>query len=253
VGVDLHVVFATTITADEAFALPDRLNSAPAVVAACRDYYDQMKPSRPGLELSSWSWDELSPAVTAPSAIVQVWGSRYGDSVLLTGTPGLLWLRPDQIKLSPGVKLSGFASDYQRCQTPIRRVCCAIARFFGTDRVLYLPDSGDWPAEVGDLDDTRFDEALARLTAWGPPVSAFGALGYGRAVRSGYHHTDGALRRSDGTPVPEEEIMPGYNWHHSGEIVHYPDGRPVPAEELARPDLRGGFAYYVDDFRDLAG
>ena len=25
----------------------------------------------------------------------------------------------------------------------------------------------------------------------------------------------------------------------------------VPPEELARPDLRGGFAYYIDDFRDL--
>jgi len=117
--------------------------------------------------------------------------------------------------------------------------------------VLYLPDSGDWPSEVGDLCDTRFDEALARLAAWGPPVSAIGALGYGRAVRSGYHYADGALRRSDGTPLTENEIYSGGNRIYSDGVVRYFDGTLVPAEELARPDLRGGFAYYVDDFLDL--
>jgi len=34
--------------------------------------------------------------------------------------------------------------------------------------------------------------------------------------------------------------------------VCYDGGTVVPAEELARRDLRGGFAYYVDDFHDLA-
>ena len=117
--------------------------------------------------------------------------------------------------------------------------------------MIYLPDSGEWPEGPGDLNDTEFDDALARLTAWGPPVPLIGALGYGRAVRSGYHYADGSLRRPDGTAVPEDEIQPGRYWMYSGGITRYYDGRPVPAEELARPDLRGGFAYFVDDFRDL--
>lgn len=246
-------MFAATVTADEAFTLPARLDSAPAVVAACRDYYEQMQPSKPGLELGSWQWDELWPAVTAPSTIVEAWESPYMGIIPLTGTPGILWLRPNQIKFSPGERLSGFADDDRGCQTPTRQVCRAIARFFGTDRVLYLPDSGPWPAEIGDPEeDVRFDELLARLTAWAPPVTELGALEYGRAVRSGYHYADGALRRPDGTPVPEDQISPGHDWISSGGITHYADGSPVPAEELARPDLRGGFAYYVDDFRDLA-
>ncbi len=251
-GVDLDVVFAATVTAEEAFALPARLDSAPAVVAACRAYYAQMKPHLPGLELHGWEWNENWPAVTAPSVIVEAWASPYLGSVPLSGMPGLLFLRPNQISLSPGPKLAGFAADYEGCQEPIRQVCRALARELGTDRVLYLPDSGDWPAEVGDLCDTRFDEALTRLTAWGPPVSAIGALGYGHAVRSGHYYADGALRRPDGTPVPAAEIAPRSNWIYSRGIVTYHDGTLVPAEELTRPDLRGGFAYYIDDFRDLA-
>jgi hypothetical protein len=251
-GVDLDVVFAATVTAEEAVALPARLNRAPAVVAACRAYYAQRKPSMRGLELEEWAWDDHQPAITAPSVIVEAWASPYVGSVWLSGTLGLLCVKPDQIRSRPGPKLSGFAADYEGCQAPIRQVCRALVRELGADRVLYLPDSGDWPSEVGDLYDTPFDEALARLTAWGPPVSAIGALGYGRAVRSGFHYADGALRRADGTPVPEAEIMPGGNRIHAGGIVTYYDGTPVPPEELARPDLRGGFAYYVDDFRDLA-
>jgi hypothetical protein len=168
----------------------------------------------------------------------------------LLGTPGHLWLWPNQITMS-GPRLSSFALDHQGYQTPIRRVCRAIAHALGTDRVLYVPD-GDWPSEVGDLCNTRFDQVLVRLTAWGPPVSTFGALAYGSAVRSGYHYADGALRRADGTAVPENEIIPGRGQWSSGGITYYMDGRRVPPEELARPDLRGGFAYYVDDFRDLA-
>jgi hypothetical protein len=245
-------MFAATLTAEAAFALPERLNTTLAVVAACRDYYERMKPCWPGLELEAWHWHKPQPAITAPSAIAEAWASPIWGSVPLSGTPGILWVLPNQIRLYACSKLSGFAADHEGCQTPIRQVCRAIARALDTDRVLYLPDSGDWPSEVGDLHDRTFDEALARLTAWQPPVSALGALGYGRAVRSGFHYADGALRRPDGTPVPEQEIMPGRDWISSAGVTRYSDGRMVPAEELARPDLRGGFAYYVDDFHDLA-
>jgi hypothetical protein len=250
-GVDLQVVFAATVSAEEAFALPERLNSSLPVVAAGRAYYEQMKPYSPGLELHAWRWDDEWQKITAPSAIAEIWEAPIRGSAQLSGTPGLLWIRPTRIELMPGPKLSGFASDYEGCQTPIRRVCRAIAHVLDCDRVLYLPDSGDWPSELVDLEDKRFDEALARLAAWGPPASAIGALEYGGAGRHGYHYADGALRRSDGTPASEDEICPGYHWHISGGITTYPDGRLVPAEELARPHLRGGFVYYVDDFRDL--
>jgi hypothetical protein len=249
VGVDLHVVFAATVTAEEVFALPARLNSAPAVVAECRAYLQHMEFHR---EQHEWYWHDVWPAITDPSMIVEAWASPDRGIAPLLGPPGLLWLGPHQIRFSPGHNLSGFAADYEGCQEPVRRVCRALAHELGADRVLYLPDSGDWPSEVGYLEDTRFEDALARLTAWGPPVSAIGALGYGRAVRSGYHYADGALRRPDGTPLSEAEIAPGANWVHSGGITRYYDGTLVPAEELARPYLRGGFAYYVDDFRALA-
>jgi hypothetical protein len=250
-GVDLDVVFAATVTAEEAFALPARLNRAPAVVAACRAYYEYERPRVPGVLRREWAWDRQEPEITAPSVIREAWASPYLGSVWLAGTPGLLWLAPNQITSCIGPRLSGFAADHEGCQEPIRRLCRALVHELGGDRVLYLPDSGDWPSEVGDLHDVKFDEALARLTAWGPPVAAIGALGYGSAVRSGYHYADGALRRPDGTPVPEAEIMPGGNRIYSGGIVTYYDGTLVPPEELARRDLRGGFAYYIDDFRDL--
>ena len=250
-GVDLNVVFAAALTAEEVFALPARLDRAPAVAAACRAYYEQMKPRSPGLELSGWAWFRTRPAITEPSAIVEAWMTRHLGPVLLSGVPGLLHLQRHQIKLSAVARLDGFAAGDEGDQELIRRVCCAIAHELGTDRVLYLPDSGDWPSAVGDLDDTRFDEVLARLTAWGPPVSAIGALAYGRAVRDGYHYADGALRRPAGTALLPPELAPGRGWIHWGAIVTYHDGTRVPPEELARPDLRGGFAYYVDDFRDL--
>jgi len=246
------VVFEAAVTAEEAFALPERLNTALPVVAAGLAFHERAAPQSDDSELHAWRWDETWPRITTPSVIVEAWGSEFLGSVVLSGPPGLLWLRPNQIQLSPLRKLAGFAEDYQGCQLPIRRLCRAIARLFGTERVLYLPDSGDWPSEVGDLYDTRFDDALARLTAWAPPVTEPGALGYGSAVRSGYHYADGALRRADGTPLTEDEIRPGRDRRWSGGIWYYPDGRLVPAEEQARPDLRGGFAYYVDDFRDLA-
>jgi len=251
-GVDLDVVFSATVTAEEAFALPARLNHAPAVVAACRALYERVEPRLRGFVRQDWAWDDDEPAITSPSMVVEAWASPHRGSVWLLGPPGLLCIKPDQIRSSPGPKLGGFAADYEGCQAPIRRVCRALVHELGGDRVLYLPDSGDWPSAVGDLDDVRFDAALARLTAWGPPVPSIGALGYGNAVRNGFHHADGALRRPDGTPVSQAEIMPGYNRIHSGGIVTYYDGTPVPPEELARPDLRGGFAYYVDDFHDLA-
>jgi hypothetical protein len=246
-GVDLDVVFAATVTAEEAFALPAKLNSSPAVAAACRAC--DRRTEDPGLR--RWTWYDRWPAITTPSSIVDAWGNPYLGSVPLSGPPGLLWLRPQQITISPGPKLSGFAADYEGCQADIRRLCRALASELGAARVLYLPDSGDWPAEVGDVGDIPFDEALARLTAWGPPVSPIGALGYGRAVRNGYHYADGALRRADGTPLSETEIIPGQGRIWSGGVATYYDGTLVPPEELARPDLRGGFAYYVDDFCDL--
>jgi hypothetical protein len=248
-GVDLNVVFAATVTPEEAFALPARLNRAPAVVAVCRTYCEHSESHR---ERQDWHWDEHWPAITDPSMIAEAWASPHRHYAPLSGPTGLLWIRPHQIHISPGPRLAGFAADDAGCQELVRRVCRALARELGADRVLYLPDSGDWPSEVGDLDDTPFEDALARLTAWGPPVSVIGALGYGRAVRSGYHYADGALRRPDGTPLSDAEIAPGRNWVHSGGITRYHDGTLVPAEELARPDLRGGFAYYIDDFRDLA-
>lgn len=251
-GVDLEVVFAATVTAEEAFSLPERLNRAPRVVAACRAYYQRMKPSMPGLEPCAWSWHQSWPMISTPSAIVDAWASPFLGNVMLAGTPGLLSLQPRRITLGSCWPLAGFAADHEGCQAPIRQVCRALADALGTDRVLYLPDSGDWPPELRDLHDPPFDETLARLTAWGPPVSAPGALGYGRAVRSGYHYAGGALRRPDGTPVPEDEIAPHVDWYVSGGIAYYLDGNRVPPEELARRDLRGGFAYYVDDFRDLA-
>jgi hypothetical protein len=250
-GVDLNVVFAAALSAEEAFALPARLDRAPAVVAACRAYYEQMKPRMPGLELKEWAWHRPRPAITDPSAIVEAWDTPHLGTVLLLGVLGFLRLQRHQITMSAVSRLAGFAAGDDGGQELIRRVCRAIAHELGTDRVLYLPDSGDWPSEVGDLDDRRFDEVLARLTAWGPPVSAIGALAYGRAARSGYHYADGALRRPDGTPLLPTELVPGYNWIHSGGIVTYHDGTRVPPEELARPDPRGGFVYYVDDFRDL--
>jgi hypothetical protein len=252
-GVDLNVVFAATVSAEEAFTLPERLNSSLPVVAAGRAYYEQTKPHSPGLELHAWQWDEEWQKITAPSAIAEAWASPiWGpERVLVLGTPGHLSICPTRIELAPGPKLSGFASNYQGCQAPIRRVCRAIAHVLGCDRVLYLPDSGDWPSELVDLEDTQFDEAFARLAAWGPPASAIGALEYGGAGRHGYHYADGALRRLDGTPASQEEISPGHHWNISGGITTYPDGRLVPAEELARPHLRGGFTYYVDDFHDL--
>jgi hypothetical protein len=241
-------LFAATVTAEEAFALPARLDGAQAVAAACRGY----RSPDLGLELSRWEWDKSWPAITTPSVIVEAWASPYLGSVPLSGPAGLLFVRRDQLSLHPGAKLTGFATDYKGCQEPIRRVCRALARELGTDRVLYLPDSGDWPSEVSDLYDTRFDDALAQLTAWGPPVSAIRALAFGRAVRNGYHYADGALRRLDGTPVPDAEIWLNRDWISSGGIARYHDGTLVPSEELARPDLRGGFAYFIDDFRDLA-
>lgn len=250
-GVDLDVVFAAALTAEEAFALPARLDGAPAVAAACRAYYEKMKPRMPGLELRGWAWFDARPAITDPSAIAEAWATPHLGRVRLSGVPGFLCVQRHQIRMSALSKLGWFAVGDPGEQEMIRRVCRAIAHELGTDRVLYLPDSGDWPAEVGDLYGTRFDDVLAQLTAWGPPVSAIGALAYGRAVRSGYHYADGALRRPDGTALLPTEIMPGYNWIHSGGIVTYHDGTHVPPEELARPDLRAGFAYYVDDFGDL--
>lgn len=244
-------MFAATLTAEEAFALPERLNTTLPVVAACRAHHQQRRLHSHGRELEVWQWDRFRTAITAPSTIAEVWASPTGGDVWLWGEPGILIVQPNQIRLSVGVKLSGFAADYEGCQTPIRRVCRAMARALDTHRVLYLPDSGDWASGVGDLDRVSFEESLARLTAWGPPVAVIGALGYGRAVRSGFHYADGALRRPDGTAVPEEEIMPGRDWIWSAGVTRYSDGRLVPAEELARPDLRGGFAYYIDDFHDL--
>ena len=246
-GVDLDVMFAATVTAEAAFALPARLNSSPAVMAACTAFARRAVDP----EGHRWTWYERWPAITAPSSIVDAWATPHLSAVALSGPPGLLWLRPDQIKISPGPRLAGFAADDEGCQLPIRRLCRALARELGADRVMYLPDSGDWPSEVGDLFEVRFDDALARLTAWGPPVSTIGALGYGKAVRSGYPYADGALRRPDGTPLSEAEIHPGGNRIYSGGVVTYYDGTLVPPDELARPDLRGGFAYYIDDFGDL--
>jgi hypothetical protein len=248
-GVDLDVVFAATVTAEEAFALPARLNRAPAVVAACRACEEQERPRGRDLVHEEWAWHGHRPAITAPSGIVEVWRNQH--SVSLLGAPGFLRLSPNQVRLGASPKLSGFAADYEGCQAPIRQLCRALSRELGADRVLYLPDSGEWPSEVGDLYDTRFDEAVARLTAWGPPASEIGALGHGLAVRSGFHYADGALRRPDGVPASDAEISPG-GWRTSGGIARYYDGTLVPPEELARPNLRGGFAYYIDDFRDLA-
>lgn len=242
-GVDLEVVFAATLTAEEAFALPQRLNGAPAVAAACREQ------SEPGAEPEPWKWQRHRPAITSPSAIVEAWAP---GQVPMLGSPGFLYVGSTRIALHPCVKFSGFASDYEGCQAPIRQVCRALAHELGADRVLYLPDSGDWPSELHGLDDVGFDDALARLTAWGPPAAELGALAYARGLRHGYHYADGALRRPDGTPVPKAEIWPGYNWIYSAGITTYHDGTLVPAEELARPTLHGGFAYYVDDFADLA-
>lgn len=52
-GVDLDIVFAATLTAEEAFALPARLDRAPAVVAARRAYHEQMKPRMPAIRAGS--------------------------------------------------------------------------------------------------------------------------------------------------------------------------------------------------------
>lgn len=249
-SVDLYVVFAATLTAEQAFALPARLSSSPAVEVACRAYC-QMPPRASGEALKRWSWDERWPAITAPSSILEAWADPTRGCPPLHGPPGLLWLEPHQVRIAPLVKLSAFAADYEGCQDPIRRVCHAIARELGADRVLYIPDSGDPASGVGDVVDLGFDEAMARLAAWGPPVTVIGALAHGKAVRNGYHYADGALRRPDGTPLSEAEIIPGRGWIHSAGIVTYHDGTLVPPEELARPDLRGGFAYYIDDFRDL--
>jgi len=233
-GIDLDVVFAATVTAEQAFALPARLNQAPAVVAASRADCERTQTA-----LEEWAWDKHWPAITAPSGIVEAWASRNVGSVLLSGTPGLLYLQPNRIRLYPGVKLSGFASDHEGCQAPIRRVCRALACELGADRVLYLPDSGDWPSEVGDLGDLQFDEALARLAAWGPPVSAIGALRYGSGLRLGFHYADGALRRPDGSPVPEAEIIPGYGRIWSGGVA---SRVPVPHAQPARSRRRTGTA-----------
>lgn len=245
-------MFAATLTAEAAFALPERLNNTLAVVEACRDYHTRMQPCMPGVELEAWRWHKPRPAITAPSSITEAWASPTWGSVSLEGAPGLLWVYPHQIRLSADSKLGGFATDHEGCQVPIRQVCRAIAYTLETNRVLYLPDSGDWPSEVGDVHDCTFDQALARLAAWGPPVSEIGALGYGHGLRLGFHYADGALRRPDGTPVPEDEIIPGRGWISSGGITRYPDGQLVPAEELGRPHLHGGFVYYIDDFHDLA-
>lgn len=175
-GVDLDVMFAATVTAEEAFALPERLARSPGVLAACR-YYDERLPCRGSRNApDEWTWNEYWPTITSPSVIVEGWLAPYLGSLALSCTPGLLWINPNQITLSAGPKLSGFAMDYEGCQDPIRRVCRALAQELGTDRVLYLPDSGDWPPEVGDTYNTRFDDVLARLTAWGPPVPTIAML-----------------------------------------------------------------------------
>lgn len=250
-GVDLDVIFPASLTADEAFALPDRLNTEPPVVAACHAYFEHMKQTWPGLEPRPWHWQGHRPAITAPSMVAEAWRTPHLGEVSLLGTPGFLHVQPHRIRHS-SLNLHAFATDHAGWQAPIRRVCRAIAHVLGTDRVLYLPDSGDWAPGIDDLSRVPFDEVLERLAAWGPPVSAIGALAYGRAVRSGFHYADGALRHPDGTPVSENEIMPGRGWIWSAGVTRYSDGTLVPAEELARPDLRGGFAYYVDDFDDLA-
>src|ERR1700754_790812 len=136
-GVDLEIVFATAVSAEEAFALPARLNRAPAVVAACSAYYEQSRTRLPGLVRKEWAWDKHMPEITAPSAIVEAWASPYTGCVWLWGVPGSLLLTPDQIRLSPHGNLSGFASNYEGCQEPIRRVCRAVVRELGADRVLY--------------------------------------------------------------------------------------------------------------------
>jgi hypothetical protein len=67
-GVDRDVVFAATVTAEEAFALPGRLNSAPAVVAAHRAYHEHMNPGVRGVELESWHWDSAWPQMVTTSS-----------------------------------------------------------------------------------------------------------------------------------------------------------------------------------------
>lgn len=253
-GVDLDVVFAATLTAEEAFALPERLNHSLPVVTACRAYHEHEKRFTPGLEYRPWHWDdEFGPPLGSPADIEAGWDAPYVQRLWLRGVESL-WIERTRIAMRFS-KIHAFATDAGGCQAPIRGVCRAVAGALGADRVLYIPDSGEWA--IPNLDQLTFTEACAQLAAWGPPVRALGALGFGTATRNGYVYEDGALRHPDGTALTEDEIYPGLNrsyaWTADGQrIVRDRAGRLLSPEEADRPNLHGGFAYYIDDFRDLA-
>jgi hypothetical protein len=173
-GVNLSVVIGHQLTPEEAFELPARLARSRAVAAAAEGVYAVMRPRWPGLEPAPvWQWSWPIPAATV---IRDAWA--IGDYPGMQDAAGFtLYVGPRAIEAVHHEKYVGFVEDSDGIQTPIRQLCRAFAAEVGSDRVIYLPDSGYALQALVNLGEgTAFEELESRLRACKPPAPTIRAI-----------------------------------------------------------------------------
>ncbi|HEX3765560.1 MAG TPA: hypothetical protein VHW23_42985 [Kofleriaceae bacterium] len=178
-GVDLEVLIAHELTAEQVFELPERLSCALPVFAAMSALCAAMEPRWPRAVPEPWTWHQLGiqrrRPVTGPARVRELWAD--GEPVILEGAAGLTFIRTKLIRLAARCKLAGFADETCGIQAPIRGLCRALAHEVGSTRAIYLPDSGANNPFVNLFPEgASFEEAVARLTAHQLPARDLASL-----------------------------------------------------------------------------
>ena len=184
-GVDLSVIIGHTLDADGAFELPARLSSSLPLRAAANQTEDPT---------ATWQWGEprflTDPQIVSASSIRDEWARGHG--VRLDGPGGFIWwdIGPRALYANHRSKFTGFVCEQYGLQMPVRRLCRAMAAALGSDRAIYLPDSGYRISAGADLvyRGGSFDEIASWLGELQPPSPTIGAI-YDDGERG--HSTDG--------------------------------------------------------------
>ena len=178
-GIDLDTLIGHRLSTEQAFALPDRLSSAPPVVAAMSELCTVIRARGPHVAPDRWSWHrryrQMQDPVTGPARIRDLWATQ--GTAAMEGPGGLLYVGSKLIRWYVGERPGAFAQDAFGIQAPIRRVSRALAHELGSTRAIYLPDSGlNNPFVDLVTEDVSFEAAVARLAAQQPPEASLASL-----------------------------------------------------------------------------
>ncbi|HXU07093.1 MAG TPA: hypothetical protein VN903_39340, partial [Polyangia bacterium] len=134
------------------------------------------KPRWPNLEPVVWAWR----AGIESAAVIQAAWDRHETPDLENAAGFTLYVGRRAISAWHLEKIAGFVDDTAGFQTPLRRLCRAIAREVGGDRAIYMPDSAYPLSAVGYNaihDGAAFDEIVRQLQQdFKPPAPTIRAI-----------------------------------------------------------------------------